>query len=817
LLIAQLQPTIERLGTIEDMARLLRLTAVAQRVAGALDAALVAIDQSLELYQALRDAPASAKTLFERSLINQRSEQFTAALDDLERAQAVFQRLDNTLWFAFCAMERGLIAAHLGRYDQSIGLTQQARRVFVALELWSYVATCDLNLGNVAYYSGVFDLARMAYQQAEELFRSLGRRDLVLVSRRNQALILGLQGQPARSATILEELVPLAEELGDQVEAAELLLASGIALRDMGRSSEAAHTLTRAAEHFKRQGNRPSQATCQLELGWLLLEHGRPDQAALCFQQVERELTEQPAHLWRGLYGLGRCAEQQGHPDLALEAYRRACAIVVDLRRTLASEHASSGIFARARTLFGDTLRLAQERNEPLVVLETAERFFSIALERQLYGQSLIVPPELQSLYTERQQQLQRLLDADSASAPDEVERAVQAYIDVLLKARHVYPSAVTLPEAPASFHHIRERCETLFGASWSILYYIQQESAELILISIDRDGVTIHPVTLSPAARQALAQVTTPSSLFYTFLDVPFRSGQTSRRWEGLETLGAELLPPAVRQKLQANHRLLIVPSERLQRLPWAALRLDGAWLIERAVVQLAPSLRIWSLLLERTAASADAMLIGVSNFNGRAAPLASVKPSFDLVRQVWPGQVHTLIDAEVTRQGLLELAGSGRLRPFGLLHIATHGRLHASSGLFAHLKLRGEDLLYDDLTRLNLGGALVVLAACDGAAGEVLAGEEVLSLSRALLIAGARDVIASNYSLYDNGILKVLGPLYERLARGDDPPLALAYAQRQVIEQGHENGEAASSPLVWASFSALGAGVAALAVGGT
>ncbi len=816
-LIEQLEPLVMSQGTTEDHARILRLRAVACRMTGRLDQAQVAVDQSLARYRALHDAPAVAKTLFERSIIHQRREQFADALDDLAAAQTVFRRLDNPLWFAFCAMEIGLIATHLGQYDRSIRATSQARSTFAALGLADYIATCDLNLGNVAYYSGLLDLAQIAYRQAEAQFGSLGRRDLVLVSRRNQALVLGLQGHAERAASMLDELVPLAVALGDQVERAELLLAQGMALRDLGKLSDGLLLLTRAEEQFQRLGNRPAQATCQLEQGWLLLEQQQLTQATRCFQQVELEHKEQPAHLWRGFYGLGVCAERQGAPDLALQHYQRACAIVAELRRALASEHASSAIFSRARALFQDTLRLAEQRGELRIVLQTAEQFYSVALERQLHSSAFLIPHELQASYAARQRQLQQLLEPEAPTAPEEVAAVVQAYIDVLLKARHINPSETLLPAPPLSLEQIQARCSAHFGADWTILYYLQPEPHRFLIVSIDTEQIVFHPVTLSATAQKALSHLTTPASLFYTLLDIPFKAAHTSRPWDSLAYLGAELIPQAVREKLQPGHRLLVVPSERLQRLPWAALRLEDAWLIERTVVQLVPSLRIWSTLIERAAASTDALLIGVGSFNGRAQPLASVRPSLELVARVWPGRVSRLTDEEVTRQKLLAMATSGELRAFGLLHIATHGQVVASNGLLAHLKLSSEDFLYADVARLSLDGALVVLAACDGAAGEALAGEEMLSLSRALIVAGARDVVASTYPLYDNGVLKVLQPLYERLARGDDAPTALAYAQRQVINQGRASDEPTFSPLVWASFGVMGAGVVVDAAGGT
>ncbi|MEI7769078.1 MAG: CHAT domain-containing protein, partial [Chloroflexales bacterium] len=91
-------------------------------------------------------------------------------------------------------------------------------------------------------------------------------------------------------------------------------------------------------------------------------------------------------------------------------------------------------------------------------------------------------------------------------------------------------------------------------------------------------------------------------------------------------------------------------------------------------------------------------------------------------------------------------------------------------------------------------------------------------VSLSRALLAAGARDVIASQWQLYDLLVLPLLDPLYATLAAGADAPTALAEAQRACIaarQQGDEKLPLAS-PLVWVSLCALGAGVASLTPAG-
>jgi CHAT domain-containing protein len=102
-----------------------------------------------------------------------------------------------------------------------------------------------------------------------------------------------------------------------------------------------------------------------------------------------------------------------------------------------------------------------------------------------------------------------------------------------------------------------------------------------------------------------------------------------------------------------------------------------------------------------------------------------------------------------------------------------------------------------------LQLDGALVILTGCEGAASEVLPGEEILSISRAFLAAGARDVIASQWAVFDAGIQHVLTSLYDRLRAGHDAATALAQAQRDCITmQDH------ASVLIWGGLHVIGAG---------
>jgi CHAT domain-containing protein len=116
----------------------------------------------------------------------------------------------------------------------------------------------------------------------------------------------------------------------------------------------------------------------------------------------------------------------------------------------------------------------------------------------------------------------------------------------------------------------------------------------------------------------------------------------------------------------------------------------------------------------------------------------------------------------------------------------------------------------LTGEVLGLNLDRPLVILAACEGGAGAVLPGDEVLGLSRALIAAGAGAVLASLWPVYDRGVLALLAPFYTALAAGADAADALAQAQRTLIlaDQHGAVGALLATPLVWGGFTITSSG---------
>lgn len=150
---------------------------------------------------------------------------------------------------------------------------------------------------------------------------------------------------------------------------------------------------------------------------------------------------------------------------------------------------------------------------------------------------------------------------------------------------------------------------------------------------------------------------------------------------------------------------------------------------------------------------------------------------------------------------------ADLGRYR---VIHLAVHGFASAPDPNRSALVLlsdpaAGEDgfLQASEIVQLHLNADLVVLSACDTAIGAVEGEEGIAALSRAFLLAGAKSVVSTLWSINDEYSLAVMTRFYQHLAAHEPPAEALAKAKRDTLKEfGH-----AAAPYYWAGFIFEGA----------
>ncbi len=782
-LVIRIAPLLQAAGTVADQGWLQRGQASIASDFGQLDQALAHINAAEHAFAQVPSSIEVARCRLKRAWVYQRREQFDQAQADLEHAAAVFQRLDLPLHQALCERNHGITALLQGQYDQALARLVHAQNHLVALGRPDVGADCDLSLGNVAYYLGQYDLALARYRRAQAMYTDLGSRYLALLSRRNQALALRAAGHPAAALTLLHTLVAPVQAGGDMLELAEVLQAQAQAYRDLGRSTDALICLQQAQAHFTTGGNLPAAGECLLDQGWAHLDRQALPAAVTCFQQARNALVGRPFHGWRVDYGLARCVQLQGDSATALTGYRDACATVARLRQPLAGEHASSGLFQQARQLIHTALDLAATHAEAQTVLLLADQQRALALQRQMTQVAEHIPPELQAAYLQQRVRLQRA-PADIECPDAHRDALIAEYTDLLLRIRHRRPVSPNLPPAAPDLDTLRLQLTAAYPDGWLILSYATSDT-DLLIVTLDATGIALTRTPCDARFQTLVTRASVAAYRDYTYRDLPRRLDPERPAWQGLTELTARLLPAAVQARLHPALRLLIIPSEPLHTLPWAVLRWNDAWLCQQAILQILPALSLWSPPHRFSPEESAALVLGCSQFGSRAQPLPHARAELDLVAACWPGPVTRRHDTAATRAALQQATADETLRQYQVLHITSHAQLVGTQGLLAHIKLWDDDLLHDEVARLTLDHALVVLSTCDGAASEVLPGDEVLSLSHAFLAAGARMVVASLWPVYDEVMQVLLAEFYAALTRGIDAPTALAYAQRTAIEK--------------------------------
>lgn len=165
--------------------------------------------------------------------------------------------------------------------------------------------------------------------------------------------------------------------------------------------------------------------------------------------------------------------------------------------------------------------------------------------------------------------------------------------------------------------------------------------------------------------------------------------------------------------------------------------------------------------------------------------------------------GASRLLVDEQAS-EGALEEQDLGQ---YGILHFATHALLDArqpdNSKVILAPDPGGDDgfLHPHEIVDLELGGQLVVLSACQSAAGKQRLGEGVDSLARAFILAGARTVVASPWRLRDDEAADFFETFYSHLANGGTVSSAMAATRIQLRSAG-------ARPAAWAGVKVLGDG---------
>jgi CHAT domain-containing protein len=153
-------------------------------------------------------------------------------------------------------------------------------------------------------------------------------------------------------------------------------------------------------------------------------------------------------------------------------------------------------------------------------------------------------------------------------------------------------------------------------------------------------------------------------------------------------------------------------------------------------------------------------------------------------------------------------KLVKSTAVKDYKYLHFATHGIVDEANPDLSRIFLQPDNnedgnLFAGEIYDLQLNAELVTLSACQTGLGKIAKGEGVIGLSRALVYAGAQNIMVSFWSVSDASTALLMKTFYQQLL---DNPTAGLSENLQQAKLHLINSESYSSPFFWAPFVLIG-----------
>lgn len=467
-----------------------------------------------------------------------------------------------------------------------------------------------------------------------------------------------------------------------------------------------------------------------------------PDEAARRLAEAHADIDR--SGVWEDRIAALRTEARHAPGPAAIELGERALQAVEALRDHQRDEVVSARVFSAWADVFSEQARRLVDADRPEDAVSVVERMRSRELVERL--DAVAATPNL-SPSTEQWRRRDALLAQIAALRVD----GDDGTLDTLLAEEAQLREAILAAE-PA-FARLRST-QTDLGAVRDALadneaLILPVLASQPFALVLRRDALEVIEL---PRAGEVLDRVDVLASLLYQGDPLAERA---------LDDLRDALTEP-LRPALDGIEHAVLLPPGPLYRVPWQSLL--------SPTLSYAPSLRQWVYLRHLALPAGEAVLLGDpspgppgAERSDRGALPGARQEARDIARRLGAPQ-RLLLGEEANKAALFDALRG----PVRLLHLASHAEIDGERPRRSAVLLAGDDRwTAADIAESSLDGAIVVLAACEGAEGEALQ-HGVLGLSDALLQAGARTVIASLHPVSDSAMGQAMPALYDELVAG-------------------------------------------------
>lgn len=501
---------------------------------------------------------------------------------------------------------------------------------------------------------------------------------------------------------------------------------------------------------------------------------------------------------------LGACAERQEHALVS-----QVCGEAIDLierNRYKVSPEYLQGAFLQKKVHFYvlGALSAYKLSNYDLMLQRMELAKARASLRQFLQRPAQVDRAEVDELEKELRQINMALQDADS-----ETVQALRAKRRILWDLRSIQRAEANRRQFTPGFS--LKAVQSTLSPDEAVINYFWLQPGVLMVIALDRDRVVVERCIFSDEEYAHLVNTVETLGVF--------DRNRLPHIKSKIAAFSSHLLPTEVQDLLQAKRRLVVSPHRLLHAFPFHALPWEDDYLVVRLAVTYVPNLI--SLLVGRAPVNTRGVLaVGVTEFaipDWPVPPLSHAQQELDdlvAIYQTRGEEVETLRDADANLARMRNLAETGRLSSFRILHLATHGAdVLKDTPLETYLLLHDGQLDGLEIADWRLNAEVVVLSACyagrrvvQGRGLAELPGDEMFGLQSAFFEAGAQHVVGALWPVQDRIARRIMAGFHRHL--GDlTPEFAL---QASIVDYIRNADPFSRDPFYWAPFflSAVGRG---------
>jgi len=502
----------------------------------------------------------------------------------------------------------------------------------------------------------------------------------------------------------------------------------------------------------------------------------------------------------RTLYNIGAIREASNDLTGAWESYKEAISIVEKIGSQTVVEELRSQIASETVNLYKRAVLVLLRKGQQVEAFNLSERTRARSL-LDLVGNSDIGSFESADpkLNEEWQKELKRLgtlqrslREENSKPTASQNPEVIRSLSDQIAAGQFLYEELLNKvkrsnPEY-ASFREVDTADLTAVQAlldkqTTLVSYFVGIDKVVAFVISSNSFQAVVLPVT----DVELKANLT---AFAYSFDNLSIQPTAVLRKLHG------QLITPL--ERYLTTPVVGIIPHDVLHYVPFAALFDGQRYLIDKYTLFSLPSASLLRFIAQkRKPAGRDILSISMSQAEGLPI-LRFADPAARSVADLFGKQA-------LTGAAATESAFRARAPESAILFVAAHGKLNIESPMFSELVMAADQdndgmLEVHEIYGLKLKKTnLVVLSAYQTQLGNPSRRDDIVSLNRAFIYAGAPTVVASLWSVKEEQTGALMYSFLKHYREGMGKAAALQAAQREVRATSQH-------PYYWAAFVLTG-----------